>query len=83
MEVDLNANLAEKEGDRRGEDIVASLATEVLEDTSTHFLPELRPWFRDGRTWGMIQEGGGGGVPDGLHPGDEFPSLWKCLRPGP
>ena len=36
---DFNANLAEPEGDRRGEDIAAALATEGLEDMSAHFLP--------------------------------------------
>ena len=36
---DLNANLAEKEGDRRGDNIAAALATEGLEDMSEHFLP--------------------------------------------
>ena len=54
---DINASLAELEGDRRGEDIAAALATERLEDTSAYFLPQWRPWFRDGRTWSMLQEG--------------------------
>ena len=30
----INANLADLEGDRRGEDIAAAMATEVLEDMS-------------------------------------------------
>ena len=29
------------------------------------------------------QEGKGGAVPDGLHPGDGPPSLQECHRPGP
>ena len=29
------------------------------------------------------QGGEGGAVLDGLHPGDGFPYLWKCLRLGP
>ena len=51
---DFNANLADPEGDRRGEDIAAALETEGLEDMSAHFLPRRRPWFRDRRTWSMI-----------------------------
>ena len=51
---DFNVNLADLEGDRRGEDIAAAMATEVLEDMSAHF---QRSWCRDGRTWSMIQEG--------------------------
>ena len=36
---DVNANLAAPEGDRRGEDIAAALATKGLEDMLVHFLP--------------------------------------------
>ena len=36
---DFNTNLEEPEGDRRGEDITASMETEVLDDISEHFLP--------------------------------------------
>ena len=36
---DFNANLAELEGDRRGEDTARAMATEGLEDISEHFLP--------------------------------------------
>ena len=36
---DFNVNLAKPEGDRRGEDIAAAMATEGLEDMSEHFLP--------------------------------------------
>ena len=57
MAGEFNANLAEPEGDRRGEDIAAAMATEGLEDMSEHFLPRRCPWFRDGRTWSMIREG--------------------------
>ena len=39
---DFNANLAEPEGDRRVEDIAASMVTEGLEDVSAHFLPRRR-----------------------------------------
>ena len=39
---DFNVNLAESEGDRRGEDIAAAMATEGLEDISAHFLPRRR-----------------------------------------
>ena len=37
---DFNANLAEPEGDRRGEDIATALGTEGLEDMLAHFLPQ-------------------------------------------
>ena len=52
-----NANLAEPEGDRRGEDIAAAMATEGLEDMSAHFLPQRLSCCRYGRTWSMIREG--------------------------
>ena len=54
---DFNVRLSKLEGDRRGEDIVAALATAVLEDMSVHFLPRRRSWCRDGRTWIMIWAG--------------------------
>ena len=54
---DFNINLAEPEGDRRGENIAAAMAIEGLEDMSAHFLLGRRSWCRDGRTWSMIQEG--------------------------
>ena len=54
---DFNVSLSEPEGDRRGEDIAAAMATEGLEDMSEHFLPRQRSWFRDERTWSMIREG--------------------------
>ena len=54
---DMNSILAEPEGDRRGEDIVAELATEGLEDMSVHFLPQRLPWCRHNRTWSMLRKG--------------------------
>ena len=54
---DFNVNLAEPKGDRRGEDIAAAMATEVLEDMLVHFLPRRRSWCRDRRTWIIIWEG--------------------------
>ena len=54
---DINVNLAEPEGDRREEDIAATLATEGLEDMVTHFLPRRRRWCQDGRTWSMLRKG--------------------------
>ena len=54
---DMNANLAEPEGDRRGEDIAEAFATEGLKGMSAHFLPRRRSWYKDGRTWSMIREG--------------------------
>ena len=41
---DFNVKLLEPEGERRGEDIAATLATEGLEDISAHFLPFRRSW---------------------------------------
>ena len=38
----MNVNLAETEGDRREEDIAATLATEGLEDMAAHSLPRRR-----------------------------------------
>ena len=49
--------LAEPEGDRRGEDIAAALATEGLEYMLAHFLPRRRPWCWAGRTWSILREG--------------------------
>ena len=37
---DLNINFAEPEGDRREEDIEATMTTEGLEDMVAHFLPQ-------------------------------------------
>ena len=54
---DFNAKLSDPEGDQRGEDIAMVLATEGLEDISTHFLPYWSAWCWDGRTWIMIWEG--------------------------
>ena len=43
---DFNTNLAEPNGERRGEDIAADMAMEGLEDISAHFLPRQSPWSR-------------------------------------
>ena len=51
---DFHANLAEPEGDRRGEDIAAALLTERLDNISAHFLPQRHPWCQDRRTWSVI-----------------------------
>ena len=42
VEGDLNSNLAAPEGDRRAEDIAATIAMEGLEDMAQHFLPRER-----------------------------------------
>ena len=47
---DFNMKLSEPEGDQRGEDIAATLATEGLEDTLAHFLPHRCSWCRYGST---------------------------------
>ena len=54
---DLKTNLAAPEGDRRGEDIAATIATEGLEDMAQHLLPRERRWCWDRRTWGMLRKG--------------------------
>ena len=41
---DFNVNLAEPEGDRRGEDIAAVMEMEGLEDMSARFLPRRCSW---------------------------------------
>ena len=51
---DMNANLADPERDRRGDDIAEALATEILEEILAHFLPRRRPWCQDRRTWSII-----------------------------
>ena len=50
-------NILEPEGDWRGEEIAATLATEGLEDMTAHFLPRRRSWFWDRRMWSMIWVG--------------------------
>ena len=54
---DFNANLAEPEEDRRGEDIAAAMVMGGLKDMLEHFLPRRLSWCQDGRTWSMIREG--------------------------
>ena len=53
---DMNVKLVEPEGERREEDIAATLATEGLEEMAAHFLPQRRRWCRDGRTWSMLRK---------------------------
>ena len=57
MAGDQNIKFAEPEGDRRDEDIAATLATEGLEYMAEHFLLKRRCWCRDRRTWSMLQKG--------------------------
>ena len=54
---DLNTNLSEPEGDRRVEEILATLATDGIHDMSGHFLPRWHSWLRDRRTWIIIRAG--------------------------
>ena len=54
---DFNVKLLEPEGDQRGEEIAAALATERLEDMSAQLLPCWRLWCRDMRTWRMTCTG--------------------------
>ena len=53
----MNVNLTEPEGDRREENIAATLATDGLEDMAAHFLPRRRRWCQDKRTWSMFRLG--------------------------
>ena len=50
MAGDFNANLAEPEGDQRGEDIATAMATEGIEDMLAHFILRRRSWCPDRRT---------------------------------
>ena len=43
---DLNTDLGEVEGDRRGTEISAALTEAGLEDMTAHFLPRKRRWGR-------------------------------------
>ena len=54
---DFNINLVEPEGDLRGEDITAAMATEGLEYMSAHLLSRRCSWCREGRMWSMNREG--------------------------
>ena len=54
---DLNINFAAPEGNRREEDITATLATEGLEDMAPHVLPRRRRWCQYRRTCCMIRKG--------------------------
>ena len=54
---DLNTDLGEVEGDRRGTEISAEMTEAGLEDMAAHFLPRRRRWGRERRTWAMRQGG--------------------------
>ena len=54
---DLNTDLGEVEGDRRGTEISAAMTEAGLEDMATHFLPRRRRWGRERRTWAMVRGG--------------------------
>ena len=53
----LNVNLADPEGDQRGETIATTIVTEGLEDMAQYFLSQKQWWCRDRPTWGMLQKG--------------------------
>ena len=57
MAGDLNIYFAAPEGERREENIAATLATEGLEDMAPHLLPQRRRWFRGSRTRCMLRKG--------------------------
>ena len=52
-----NTKLSDTEGDWRGEEIAAMIASEGLKDMSEHFLPRQRSRIRYRRIWIMIQAG--------------------------
>ena len=54
---DFNTKVSEPERDQRGEEIAATLSTEVLDDMSVHLFPRRRSWFWDRRMWSMIWAG--------------------------
>ena len=54
---DLNTDLGEMDGDRRGTEISAALTEAGLEDMADHFLPRKRRWGRERRTWAMVRGG--------------------------
>ena len=54
---DLNINFAAPEGDWREEYIVATIATDVLEDMAPRFLLQRRRRCWDRRTWGVLWKG--------------------------
>ena len=51
---DLNTDLGEVDGDRRGAEILAALTEAGLEDMASHFMPRRRRWGREQRTWAMV-----------------------------
>ena len=53
----LNINMEEPKGDRKKEDIAAELMMTGIEDILSQFSLQWRPWFRDGRKWGMVRAG--------------------------
>ena len=53
----LNTNLAASEGRARDKVIAAAMATAGLDDVNGHFLPQRKPWLKDGKTWSMLRRG--------------------------
>ena len=54
---DLNTDLGEVDGDRRGAEISTALTEAGLEDMATHFMPRKRRWGRERRTRAMVRGG--------------------------
>ena len=54
---DLNTDLGEMDGDRRGAEISAALTEARLEDMTAHFLPRKWRWGRERRTWAIVRGG--------------------------
>ena len=54
---DFNTDLAAPEVREWDEGIAAALAEEILEVMSGHFLPQHKPWLKDGHTWAMHRGG--------------------------
>ena len=50
-----NFNLTAPEGSHCGEDIMAAITAEGLEDLSANFISRRKSWARDGRMWCMCR----------------------------
>ena len=57
MAGDFNTDLGEMAGDGRGTEIAAAITEAGLVDMTAHFLPSMRRWGRERRTWSMVREG--------------------------
>ena len=54
---DLNADIAEADGNRCNKAILTELLDAGLEEMSYYFLPYRIPWAKDGWTWSKLRQG--------------------------